>query len=67
MMLNIPPNKRACQGGGKTATPSWLPPLLELDDEDAGTLMHGPDFLFAGKCHVYCDLFTVSDTTNGKP
>ncbi|CAM9320873.1 unnamed protein product [Ectocarpus sp. 12 AP-2014] len=58
LMLNIPPTKRACQGGGKSATPSWLSPLLEMDDEDAGTLMHGPDFLFAGKCHVYCDLFT---------
>lgn len=44
---------------------AWLSPLQELDEMDAAEFEDGPDFLFAGRCLVYCDLFTVSESEGG--
>lgn len=57
LMLNI----NDPSGGRRNAAESaWLSPLQELDEMDVAELEDGPDFLFAGRCLVYCDLFTVS-------
>ncbi|CAM9127479.1 unnamed protein product [Scytosiphon promiscuus] len=59
LLLNIPEVKEKGQAKGKQpAAESWLSPLLGLDEQDGATLKDGPDFLFAGRCLVYCDLFT---------
>ena len=46
----------------KLSESAWLSPLQELDDTDVGELEDGPDFVFARRCLVYCDLFTVSES-----
>lgn len=58
-MLNIPDP----EGGRREAAAgsAWLSPLHHLDEEDEAQFKGGPDFLFAERCLVYCDLFTVSE------
>lgn len=60
-MLNI--NEPIGGGGGRGGRgeeSAWLSPLQGLDEMDVAEFEEGPDFLFAGRCLVYCDLFTVS-------
>lgn len=45
----------------KLSESTWLSPLQELDEMEVAQLEDGPDFLFARRCLVYCDLFTVSE------
>lgn len=52
----------APMGGGagdRSLGPIWLRPLLELEEQDAATLMGTTDFIFAdrNKCLIYCDMF----------
>ncbi|CAM9475934.1 unnamed protein product [Pylaiella littoralis] len=56
LLLNIPAPKRG-QGRGEEGA-SWLSPLREMGEQDGSTLSDGPEFLFAARCLVYCDLFT---------
>eukprot|EP00903_Cladosiphon_okamuranus_P009258 g8834.t1 len=42
----------------KLSESAWLSPLQELDEMEVAKLEDGPDFLFARRCLVYCDLFT---------
>lgn len=42
-----------------------MSPLQDLDETDVVDFEDGPDLLFAGRCLVYCDLFTVSERATG--